>query len=287
MEWITAIQRSIDYMEEHLLEDVDYNRIAEAVYISSFHFHSAFSMLMGMTAKEYIRNRRLSMAGQELTLAETKVIDIAYKYGYDTPESFCKAFTRFHGISPSQAKQPGAKLTLFSPMKIKIIVEGGKVMDYRIENREAFCVLARVRAFRNDRIHEEGNHEIPDFWTECGQTGVFEVLNEHRCSQGHYGICSPVSKEEDCFDYGIGVICDRNVHAPEGYTILPVEEGLWAVFSCFGRDESCMDNVWEKIYKEFLPQSGYEIRDYADFEYYPADGGELFCEIWAPVKKKI
>lgn len=285
MDWIAIVQRAINYMEEHLLEEVDYDEIAASVAVSSFHFHSAFSMIMGMTAAEYMRKRRLSMAGQELARSKAKVIDVALKYGYDSPESFSKAFVRFHGISPSRAKRPGAILTLFNPMKIKIIVEGGKVMDYRIENRKEFQVLAKVRAFLNQSINEEGNREIPDFWAECKEKGVFDKLKEYRKDEDNYGVCSPTSEKTGCFDYAIGVLCDKNTEAPEGYEVVTVAEGMWAVFRCFGKDESCMDGVWENIYKEFLPQSGYELRCDADFEYYPAGGGELFCEIWVPIRE--
>lgn len=283
MEWITAIQRSINYMEAHLLEEMDYEEIAASVCISSFHFHSAFSLIMGMTANEYIRKRRLSMAGQELSRSRAKVIDIAYKYGYDSPESFTKAFCRFHGVTPSQAKRPGATLTLFNPMKIKITVEGGKIMDYRIETRKQFSVLVRSKAFLNEKINEEGNRDIPGFWTQCQQDGTFELLNRYRQNDDNYAVCSPASEEKGCFDYAIGVLCAKDCDVPEGFKLWTIDEGLWAVFPCIGNDESCMDGVWEKIYREFLPQSGYEMRNYADFEYYPAGSRNVFCEIWVPV----
>lgn len=286
MEWIPAIQKSIDYMEKHLLEHMDYEEIASSVHISGFHFHSAFSMIMGMTANEYIRKRRLSMAGQELSRTKARVIDVAFKYGYDSPESFTKAFLRFHGVTPSQAKRPGATLTLFNPMKIKITVEGGKIMDYRIENRKKFCVLVKPKAFLNEKINEEGNRDIPDFWTQCQQDGTFDLLNKYRQNNDNYAVCSPISEEKGCFDYAVGILCDEGSDTPEGLKRWIIEEGLWAVFPCIGSDESCMDGVWEKIYREFLPQSGYEMRNYADFEYYPAQPSDVFCEIWVPIREK-
>lgn len=286
MNWITAIQKSLNYMEEHLLEDMDYEEIAGSVYISGFHFHSAFSLIMGMTANEYIRQRRLSMAGQELTRTKARVIDIAYKYGYDSPESFSKAFFRFHGVTPSQAKRSGATLTLFNPMKIKITVEGGKIMDYRIERREKFSVLVKSKAFLSEKINEKGNHDIPDFWTQCGRDGTFDLLKKYRKDDDNYGLCSPTSSEKSCFDYAIGILCDAKTPVPDGLKIWTIAEGLWAVFPCIGDDESCMDGVWEKIYREFLPQSGYEMRSYADFEYYPAHRDGVFCEIWVPIQEK-
>lgn len=128
MAWIEMLQQAINYMEDHLMDDIYYEDVADMVFISSYEFHRTFSIMAGMTANAYIRNRRLSLAGVELMETDEKVIDVALKYGYDTPESFTKAFTRFHGVSPKHAKKQGTKLCLFNPLKIKISMEGGKSM---------------------------------------------------------------------------------------------------------------------------------------------------------------
>ena len=120
--------------------------------------------MAGMTANEYIRNRRLSLAGQELQLTDSKIIEVAYKYGYETPESFAKAFSRFHGVSPKLAKKIGTQLCLFNPLAIKIILEGGNTMNYRIEETSKQRFIAKVRAFSNEIMNEANNHDIPDFW---------------------------------------------------------------------------------------------------------------------------
>ena len=104
MNWITGIQRALDYVEAHLMESVDYEEAAKQAYSSSFHFQRVFSILCGFTLGDYIRMRRLTLAGSELASSDIRVIDAALKYGYDTPESFSRAFTRFHGVPPSQAK---------------------------------------------------------------------------------------------------------------------------------------------------------------------------------------
>ena len=126
MQWIASIQQAISYMEAHLLEEINYEDVARQVHTSGYEFHRAFSFLTGMTPNAYIRNRRLSLAGREIVETREKITDIALKYGYDTPESFTKAFTRFHGVAPKFARASGAKLALFNPLMIKITVEGGK-----------------------------------------------------------------------------------------------------------------------------------------------------------------
>ena len=125
MDWVRGIQNVVYFIEDNITEDLDYDIIAKQAYVSSFHFQRAFSILCGFTLGEYIRNRRLTLAGLELSLGNARVIDTAVKYGYDSPDSFTKAFIRFHGISPSSAKKEGAKLKSIAPLKIKLHLEGG------------------------------------------------------------------------------------------------------------------------------------------------------------------
>lgn len=249
-------------------------------------FHRTFSLVTGITANEYIRNRRLSMAGQEISISDEKVIDIAFKYGYDSPESFTKAFTRFHDITPNVARRAGMKLKSFNRLLIKIKLEGGTVMDYRIEKREGFKLLAKVAKFRNETISEEGNTGIQDFWKECIENGTFDALKQNTSKNNIYGACAPISKESTHFDYGIGMEFSGG-NVPEGYTIWEVKPTLWAVFKCIGATGDCIGETWGKIFSEFLPGSEYSMIDDTDFELYSEDiNGDCFCEIWIPVEKK-
>ena len=286
MDCIQSIQKAIEYMEEHMLEEINYEDVARQLYMSNYHFHRMFSMITGMTANEYIRNRKLSMAAQELIMSGNRVIDIAYKYGYESPESFAKAFSRFHGVTPNVAKRSGAKLQSFNRLVIKIKLEGGSVMEYRIVEREKFQLLTKVQSFCNESVTEEGNTEIPRFWKKCSEDGVFDVLNKHTKKHDFYGVCAPVSKESKYFDYGIGMVYDGG-EVPDGYQVWNVEPTLWAVFKCIGEDGRCIGETWDRIFKEFLPSSDYNMLDDTDFELYPEDGNsDYFCEIWIPVEKK-
>lgn len=142
MDWIQGIQRAIDYVEENMTEEIDFNEVAKQAYASSFHFQRVFGIVCGFSLGDYIRMRRLSLAGEELSRGNAKIIDIALKYGYDTPESFTRAFTRFHGITPSEARHGGA-IKIFTPLSVKLIFTGGNKMDYRIEKRDAFQVVCK------------------------------------------------------------------------------------------------------------------------------------------------
>ena len=135
MNWLESIEEAIDYMESHLKDDFSIEDVASHVYMSSGYFQKAFSMLCGFTVSEYIRNRRLAEAGMELLSSNEKIIDIALMYGYDSHDSFTKAFSRFHGVTPSALRRGGCTLKAFSLLRIQFVLGGGYIMDYRIENR--------------------------------------------------------------------------------------------------------------------------------------------------------
>ncbi len=296
MEWITAMQQAITYMEEHLLEDVNYEDVAKQVYISNYEFHRAFSFLTGMTANAYIRSRRLSLAAREIVDTDASITEIALKYGYDTPEGFTKAFTRFHGIAPKFARDGAAKLKLFNPLVIKISVEGGKTMDYKIVQTKAQKFIALVRSFKNEIINDDENHEIPDFWAECNEKQMLGPLYMLRPDgkRDLYGLCTPTCEGSETFEYGIGIIADEDTAQYDekelkkaGFRIWDVKPGTYVVFECIGDDGDCISDTWAKFYKEFLPQMGYEAEEETDYEKYFDQGREgLFCELWIPIKKK-
>ena len=152
MEWVATIQKAIKYIEDHLLKDINYEDVAKYVNTSSYEFHRTFSFLTGFTISSYIRNRRLSLAAIELMETDDKIIDIALKYGYETSESFTKAFSRFHGVAPKYVKENSVKLKLFNPIVIKLYIEGGKSMDYKIVQTKKQKFIAIVKDFKNNII---------------------------------------------------------------------------------------------------------------------------------------
>lgn len=294
MDWMEGVQRAIAYMECHLLEDINYESVAKQVHISGYEFHRAFSFLTGLTPTAYIRSRRLSLAALEILKTDSKITDIALKYGYDTPESFTKAFTRFHGIAPKYAREESAKLVLFNPLVIKITVEGGKCMDYRMVQTKPQKFLAIVGTFQNAIINDDENHDIPDFWDECQSKNLLEPMLQLRPDgkRDLYGLCSPAREGEETFEYGIGILIDEDTLDPTafeqlGYRIWDVKPGTYAVFDCMGEDGDCIGETWAKFYQEFLPQMGYEAEPETDYELYPQqESPGLFCQLWIPVRKK-
>lgn len=293
---LERIQQAIRYMEEHILEDINYVEAAKSIRMSHYDFHRTFSIVTGMTANEYIRKRRLTLAAQELQGTDISVIEAAYKYGYESPESFSRAFARFHGSTPQQAKKQGAQLQLFNPLVIKIILEGGSVMDYRMEHREAQRFLARVRAFPNEILNDENDHSIPTFWGECHENGWISPMTA-LCAAGKrdlYGLCGTCGDSGTHFQYGIGVLLEEGTDAAEtarllenGYSLWETKPADYAVFKCIGSDAACIGETWGKFFREFSPQTGYAQTEEADYELYYENGEPgILCELWVPVSRQ-
>ena len=170
MNWIQGIQNAINYVEANITEEIDFEEVAKQAYSSSFHFQRVFGILCGFSLGDYIRMRRLSLAGEELSRGNAKIIDIAVKYGYDTPESFSRAFTRFHGIAPSEARH-GGKVKIFTPLSVKLILTGGSKMDYRIEKRDSFKVVCKRKSVGKPQKANAAD-DITAAWQEYGKDGT-------------------------------------------------------------------------------------------------------------------
>lgn len=286
MEWIESISKAIEYIETHITEDLATSDIAKEVCISSFYFQKGFSMLCGFTVAEYIRQRRLTLAGSELVSTDNKIIDIAMKYGYDSPDSFTKAFTRFHGSTPTAVRRDGAMMKSFASLKINISLKGGYTMDYKIIEKEAFTVLASGSRFKYDSCKEE----IPKFWQEHYESGKGNIV----C--GMYGINIDKSMgNSDEFEYLIADDYKTGNDIPEGFVTRVIPKHTWAVFSCKGAMPKAMIDVNQKIFSEWLPNckdyeiaEGYNIETYTDINNYPKGNQDenYYSELWIPVKKK-
>lgn len=300
MDWITGIQNAINYIEDHITEPIDYEEAARVSYSSPFHFQRVFSILCGYTLGEYIRNRRLSLAGTELATGREKVIDIAAKYGYDSPDSFAKAFQKFHGLSPSQARGNGAKLRSFSRLYIKVSLEGGNVMDYRIEEKPAMLLTGYKRRFTGDP-NDKGMQDH-DFACE---NRVLQYILEGMSRQHddtyqvltnfgpdgydfYFAYELPKWALED-FDQDLGEMARQFEHIsiPAGqYLICETERCMFPT--------NLVDELRRKAISEWLPSSGCELRDAPEIGviHWPfEEGNEVvnnshYCEVWLPIVKK-
>lgn len=291
MDQITAIQRAIDYTEAHLTDEIDYEAAAREAASSVFHFQRLFSMLCGYTLGDYIRMRRLSLAADELQRTGGKIIDIALKYGYDTPESFSRAFTRFHGITPTQARR-GGNIKSFSRLSVKLILDGGNLMDYRIEKRDAFKLICRKKQV-NKPQGDTATADISAFWGECSTDGTMEKLCKYASFdnlRGILGVCFSGEMANSGFPYGIGAEYNGAPLTDGGFDIVEIPAHTYAVFQCKGKMPDAFKETYKKICTEFFPQSStYEYGNGMELEVYPSadvQNPDYTCEIWIAVKEK-
>ena len=167
MDLLEIFKSSILYIEDHLTESISVKDVARQASVSNFYFQRMFSAFTGMNVGDYIRQRRLSLAAQELLIDDVKIIDLAYKYGYETPESFARAFRKFHGVLPKEVKKHPNLLKLCPRLEIIVSVKGGKTMDYKITQRDAFKITLLIKKFKDDT----STKDIPKFWDEYWKKG--------------------------------------------------------------------------------------------------------------------
>lgn len=285
MNWVEGMAAAIAFIEDSLDGELSIEDIARKAYVSPFHFQRAFTMLCGMTVGEYIRRRRLSLAGSELTASDVKIIDLALKYGYDSPDSFTRAFTRFHGVTPAAVRKYGAPVKSFLPLRVIFKLEGRISMEYKIVEKESFTVMGVTRRFTNETAYKE----IPKFWEEHNASDKNELI------KGMYGICIDDAGNTGEFDYMIADNYLPWVELPEGVTCRVIPRHTWAVFPCRGPLPESVQSVNTRIFSEWLPN----CRDYAFVDninielYTPScdypDGPNdenYYSEIWIPVCKK-
>ncbi|MFS0821884.1 effector binding domain-containing protein [Bacillus sp. 1P02SD] len=284
MSWLESLQNAIDFMEDHLLEDVSIEEIAGHANASPFHFQRTFSILTDITVGDYLRRRRLTLEAEELTKTETKIIDLAYKYGYDTPEAFTKAFRKQHGVTPSDVRKGIGKLQSYSRLVIQVSLKGADPVKYRIVEKEGFKAVGVKRNFSCE--NDEHLRSIPKLWEEVNTDGTCDALIPLNNGEvnGILGVC--VSEPNvRAIDYWVAV---ENVEGEsEKFDVLDIPASKWAVFEVHGAMPNAMQDAWKKIYSEWFPSSGYEYAGTAEFELYPAGNAyepNYYSEIWIPVK---
>lgn len=279
MELVESLNFALQYIERHLLDETDSERAAKHVGLSRFYLERTFAALTGLSVSEYIRARRLTLAAQELITGDQKVIDLALKYGYDTPESFTKAFSRFHGVTPTSARRMSTLLRCQNPLAITIKMEGVEIMNYKMEQMDAFTVMGVEESFHMDSSLQE----IPKFWGEFMQKGLYEKV----CPM--FGICFDADANGN-FPYLIGEVLHPGKEVPEGLVTREIPAHLWARFACTGPMPGAIQNVTRQIYSEWLPTNGtYEVAQNVEIEMYSegdTTSANYYSEVWIPVKKK-
>ena len=296
MEWISAIRRSIEYMEAHLTEPISAQDVSGEVHISPYLFGKGFAIVTGYSIGEYLRNRRLYLAANALRKSKKSVLEIALDSCYDTPESFTKAFIRFHGNTPS-AVRGGASFQTFLPLNVQITIQGGNQMDCKIVKLFGMKLIG----FGKEFSMEDSYKEIPKFWDEICEKYARNVYAGNPPANarekaladnciGEYGVCID--------DVGGGrfryLIAGKYTggEVPEGMFLYEFPMGDWAIFDCFGPMPEALQSLNTRIFREWLPGNPeFELSGNATIEWYDCVNGEktdadYHSAIWLPVRRK-
>lgn len=283
LEGLLRMRDALELIERRLEGRSDIDEIAKAACVSPFHFQRVFLILTGMTVAEYTRKRKLTLAAQELAMTSSKVIDVALKYGYDSPESFTKAFRKIHGIPPSEARNPGVSLKAFPRISFHLSLKGDQDMNYKIVDKEAFNVIGKSMEVKCD-----DKEQISGFWQECHQNGTIGKLSSLGNGGNLLGVCMNMQPESGDFTYMIAAPTDLNAPA-EGFSLTTIPRSTWAIFQAVGPVPNAIQNVFERIFQEWFPATGYEVANAPELEVYtPGDmsAEDYLCEIWIPIIKK-
>ena len=281
MEWIQRMNSAVNYIEEHILEEPDLDKLGRLAGCSAHHFQRIFTYIGGITLTEYIRKRRMSLAAVDLKDENAKVIDVAVKYGYDSPTAFTRAFVAVHGVTPTRARANEISLKAFPPIVFQMTVRGAQEMNYRIEKRDTIRAVGKKILMKHTL--EENFLITPNFWDQCTADGTIEKLVA-MMNTDIYGLMGvSVCNESDDWEYYIAVATTK----PAGeYEELIIPKSTWAVFY----EENPVVRIQEletKIVTEWLPTSGYEYADAPEIELYlNPDPEKTEYEIWLPIERK-
>jgi len=283
MEWLDRMDSAMDYIEVHLTDAIEYKELAKIVCCSVYHFQRMFSFISGVALSEYIRRRRLTLAAIELQNKNTKIIDIALKYGYESPEAFSRAFKSMHGVAPTSARSMGITLKAYPRMTFYLSIKGGNEMNYRIEEKEAFEVFGVVGTILTDS-QETSFREVQKFRMKCDEDQSVDRMNALLGRSADTVLHAALyNYTENSFKYMICEYVTDSMDIPEEFEKLSIPALTWAVFP----DDDCdLPNVWRRIYSEWFPTTGFEQVEGPQFEMYYVKGDNLTGEVWIPVRKK-
>jgi AraC family transcriptional regulator len=296
MEWLKKMNDALYYLEDNLEEHIDYDKLAQIACTSVYNFQRMFSFITEVPLSEYIRRRRLTLAAFELQNSSIKVIDLALKYGYQSPEAFTRAFINIHGVTPTLARNKGVQLKAYPRLSFHISIKGDVEMNYKIEQKEAFTVFGVEGIFNTE--NGDNLKTIPKFWYDEFHKGTLDKIIKATGEDwnNRYGI-GPVNSICDyrrtggsTFPY---MLCALKTpkSVTDGYTEVNVPAATWAIFTTeeHTKEETSgvIQNLVKRVYTEWLPTASYEKIDGYEFEmYYNKENGKCYCETWIRVTRK-
>ncbi|WP_031079767.1 AraC family transcriptional regulator [Streptomyces sp. NRRL S-118] len=283
---LERLNQAMEHIEAHLDQAIEVEELARIAATSEYHLRRMFSALAGMPLSEYVRRRRLTLAGAEVLAGRETLLEIAVRYGYGSGEAFARAFRAMHGIGPGEARRTGAELSSQPRMAFRLTIEGSSSMRYRVVDKADFTVVGLKT--RIPLVHAGPNQAIMDFVRGIAPETLerLEKLSDQE-PHGIVAVCDgldPSRAEGTELDYYQGVI--TSVAAPEGTTTLAVPAGTWAVFTTSGPAPQAIQELWRDVFTEWFPSNPYRSRTGPEIlrTRLSADKAAADAELWLPVE---
>ncbi|MFK0130480.1 GyrI-like domain-containing protein [Streptomyces rubiginosohelvolus] len=285
---LERLNDAMEHIEAHLGERIEAADLARIAMTSEYHFRRMFSALAGLPLSEYIRRRRMTVAGAEvLGGRDRSLLDVAMRYGYDTGEGFARAFRAVHGIGPGEARRTGAALRSQQRLTFRLVVEGSSAMRYSLVEKNAFRVVGKKA--RVPLIHEGPNPAIAEFIRGIGREELDRIaaLSDQKPA-GIVGVSDqldPSRAEGTELDYYHGVV--SAAEPPEDLDALDVPAGTWAVFESEGEFPQALQYLWRDVFTQWFPSNPYASRPGPEIlrVRLTEDGKRAEAELWIPVER--
>ncbi|MFI6277713.1 GyrI-like domain-containing protein [Streptomyces sp. NPDC050988] len=284
---LERLNQAMEHIECHLDQRIEVSELARIAVTSEYHFRRLFSALAGIPLSEYIRRRRLTIAGAEVLAGERTLLEIAVRYGYTSGEAFARAFRTMHGIGPGEARRVGASLQSQPRMSFRLVIEGSSSMRYKVVEKEEFRVVGKKA--RVPLVHEGMNPAIADFIRGIGKETIQRI--EQLSDQQPEGIISASDNLDDSraegteLDYYHGVVTHAAV--PEDMDALTVQAGTWAVFENSGPFPQALQYLWRDVFTQWFPSNPYQSRPGPEIlrTRLSEDATHADAELWIPVER--
>ncbi|MFB6990141.1 GyrI-like domain-containing protein [Streptomyces sp. NPDC056230] len=284
---LERLNEAMEHIESRLDQRIEAAELARIAMTSEYHFRRMFSALAGMPLSEYIRRRRLTLAGAEVLSGERTLLEVAVGCGYTSGEAFARAFRAMHGVGPGEARRTGAALRSQPRMSFRLVIEGSSSMRYRIVEKEEFRVVGKKA--RVPLVHEGVNPAIAEFVRGIDQETMRRVASlSDQEPEGIVAVSDNLDEsraEGTELDYYHAVVTGAAV--PEGLDALVVPAGTWAVFGNSGPFPQALQYVWRDVFTQWFPSNPYRSRPGPEIlrARLSQDGKEAEAELWIPVER--
>lgn len=276
---INNVGKSIDYIESHLTDDLCITEIADVAHYSPFHFQRLFQILTGTTIGDYIRNRRMTLASNELIASRIKILDLALKYQYESPEAFSRAFKKLFGVTPTQVRNETLNVKKYPKLSVQLKITAEQPLNYRILEKDAFYIEGFETHFTAKEIVEGIAYN--KFWKANNKAITSLMLKNN--STARIGAGAYRQADHNIYDAIIGCFSNQ----PTEYK---VNASKWCVFYGQGPLSKTLHPLWSRIFLEWFPETSYQHSGLTEIEVFPngdTESPEYQYEVWIPLRSVL